>query len=65
MPMNSSTVGKSTKRFRHVAEKRWLMRSASLEAIDATCRVDRPLAITIWSAIDDLPASGIEMVSTA
>ena len=29
MPMNSSTVGKSTKRFRHVAEKRWLMSYAA------------------------------------
>ncbi len=29
MPMNSSTVGKSTRRFRHVAEKRWLMSYAA------------------------------------
>lgn len=29
MPMNSSTVGKSTKRFRQVAEKRWLMSYAA------------------------------------
>ena len=31
----------------------------------ATWRVERPLAITIWSAIDDLPASGIDTISTA
>ena len=29
MPMSSSTVGKTTKRFRHVAEKRWLMSYAA------------------------------------
>ena len=38
--------------------------SASLVAIDATCRVERPDAITIWSAMFDLPASGMDTTST-
>ncbi len=42
-----------------------LIFSASFIAIEATCRVERPLAITMKSAIEDLPASGIEIVSHA
>ncbi len=42
-----------------------LIFSTSLAAIELTCRLERPDATTIWSAIEDLPASGIDTVSTA
>ena len=39
--------------------------SANLLAIDATCRDDLPLAMIIWSAIDDLPAVEIVTITLA
>jgi hypothetical protein len=42
-----------------------LIFSASLAAIEATWRVERPEATTMKSAMLLLPASGIETVSTA
>ena len=50
---------------RTTVPNRSLILSASLVAIDATWRVERPEAITIWSAMFDLPASGMETTSTA
>ena len=43
----------------------FLIRSASFVAIAATWRVERPEAITMWSAMLDLPSSGIETTSCA
>ena len=57
--------GRQAPRSARCLPNRSLIRSASLFAIDATCRVERPEAITIWSAMFDLPASGMETTSTA